>query len=176
MYQGKVIRLRAYCKEDAKLAQTYLNDAETRSFLAPNVPFPYTLGDEESWVASQGVGSKDYNFAIETLDGDRYIGGCGLVDLDWKNRHSKVGIFIGDKTLWGKGYGTDAMNVLLDFIFNEMGLLKVMLDVYDFNKRAIKSYEKSGFVVEGVRKKELYRGGAFHDIIRMIKFSPLEVY
>lgn len=80
--------------------------------------------------------------AIETLDEGRYIGGCGINSLDWKNSVATVGIFIGDKNYWGKGYGTDAMKVLLRFIFEQMNINKVKLFVYSFNERAIKSYEK----------------------------------
>lgn len=77
------------------------------------------------------------------------------------------GIFIGDKKYWGKGYGTDAMRVLVKFIFEQMNIHKVKLNVYSFNERAIKSYEKCGFKVEGVLRQEIFRDGRYYDEIIM---------
>jgi len=78
-----------------------------------------------------------------------------------------IGIFIGDKSFWGKGYGTEAIELLTDFIFNEMNINKVKLNVYSFNKRAVRCYEKCGFVREGVLRQEIYREGRYHDDIVM---------
>jgi RimJ/RimL family protein N-acetyltransferase len=78
-----------------------------------------------------------------------------------------VGIFIGDKNYWGKGYGTDAMSVLVKFIFEQMNIHKVKLNVFSYNERAIKSYEKCGFKVEGVLRQEIFRDGKYYDEIIM---------
>lgn len=83
----------------------------------------------------------------------------------------EVGIFIGLKKFQNKGYGTDAMNILIDFIFKEMNINKIKLDVYEFNNKAIKCYEKCGFKKEAILKMELFRKGKFHDIIRMVLFK-----
>ena len=74
-----------------------------------------------------------------------------------------MGIFIGDKNYWSKGYGTDAMRTLLRFAFGEANLHRVELEVFAFNPRAIRTYEKAGFELEGVRKQALFREGAWHD-------------
>jgi len=166
MFTGEKVRLRAYEKEDIKKAQEYINDPEIKHLLTPNVPFPITLADETKFIEGISAFKDEYSFAIETLD-SLYIGGCGLNRVDWKNRSCIVGIFIGDKSYWGKGYGTDAMNVLIKFIFDEMNLNRIQLNVYSYNERAIKSYEKSGFVKEGVLRQALYKGGAYHDEIIM---------
>ena len=171
MYTGKLVRLREYRKEDLPTVVSYLNNPEVKKYMKPGVPFPLTLTDEEKWFEHQSFLNPNYNFAIETQSDGKYIGGCGLKDVDWKNRHTEVGIFIGDVEYQGKGYGTDAMNVLIDFIFKEMDLNKIKLDVYAFNERAIKSYEKCGFVVEGRFKDELFRFGKYHDTIRMALFK-----
>ena len=88
-------------------------------------------------------------------------------EVDWKNGHGTVGIFIGQEAYLGRGYGTDAMRVLVDFIFNETNLNKLRLNVFAFNERAIKSYKKCGFVVEGTHRQELFRYGRYHDELRM---------
>lgn len=167
MYEGQKVRLREYRKDDIKLAQEYINDPELKKLLHPGIPYLYTLEDEEKWFNNLSATNELYNFAIETLADKKYIGGCGLNNLDWKNSVATVGIFIGDKDYWGKGYGTDAMNVLVNFIFEQMNINKVKLHVFSFNERAIKSYEKSGFIREGVLRKEIYKDGKYYDDIVM---------
>jgi RimJ/RimL family protein N-acetyltransferase len=163
MYTGEKIRLREYRKEDIPKALKFMNDPEIKRFLTPGIPFLYTLEDETKWYDGQSALKDTYNFAIESLDEKNYIGGCGINSLDWKNSVAVVGIYIGEKTFWGKGYGTDAMNVLIKFIFEQMNINKIKLNVYDFNQRAVKSYEKSGFVKEGVLRQEIYKDGKYHD-------------
>lgn len=163
MYTGEKVRLREYRKEDVTKALKFMNDPEIKRFLTPGIPFLYTLEDETKWIDGQSAMKELYNFAIESLDEKNYIGGCGINSLDWKNSVAVVGIYIGEKTFWGKGYGTDAMNVLIKFIFEQMNINKIKLNVYDFNERAVKSYEKSGFVKEGVLRQEIYKDGKYHD-------------
>jgi RimJ/RimL family protein N-acetyltransferase len=171
MYTGKLVRLRAYKKEDLPLAQVWLNDPEMKTNLAPGIPYPYTLEDEEKWYLGNTSSNNDvYTFAIEDLATGSYIGGCGINWVDWKNSRAMVGIAIGNKDFLGKGYGTDAMEVLVAFIFNQMNIRKIKLMVYAFNERAIQSYKKCGFVVEGVKKLEVFKNGAYHDEIEMALF------
>lgn len=163
MYTGKKVRLRAYEKEDIIYAWKYINDEEIKRLLMPGIPYPLTLEEEEKWFQEQSAFKDTYNFAIETLDEGKYIGGCGINHLDWKNSVATVGIFIGDKDYLSKGYGTDAMNTLVGFIFNQMNINKVKLNVYSFNERAIKSYKKSGFKTEGTLRQEIFRDGKYYD-------------
>ena len=163
MYTGKLVNLREYRKEDVPMAQAYLNQPEIKRLLAPNIPFLYTLEDEYKWYEGRSAMKDLYNFAIETIDTKKYIGGCGINHLDWKNSTATIGIFIGDSEYWGKGYGTDAMRVLIRFIFEQMNIHKVKLNVYAFNERAIKSYQKIGFVHEGTLRQEIFKDGKYHD-------------
>lgn len=167
MYKGEKIRLREYKKEDIKLAQEYVNDSEIKKLLNPGIPFLYTYEDEEKWYENLSASKDTYNFAIETLEDKKYIGGCGINEVDWKNSYVVIGIFIGDKDYLGKGYGTDAMKVLMHFIFEQMNIHKIKLNVFSFNKRAIKSYEKCGFKVEGILRDELFVDGKYHDEVSM---------
>lgn len=167
MYTGKLVRLREYRKEDIPLAQGYLNDYETRTFLNPGLPYPYTLADEEKWFEKNSANNDIYSFAIETLAGGQYIGGCGINELAWKSRVAEIGIFIGDKDYWGKGYGTDAMEALTRFCFEQLNMHKVRLRVHAFNERARHCYEKCGFQVEGVLREEIFSRGQYHDDIAM---------
>ena len=78
---------------------------------------------------------------------------------------------IGDKDYWGKGYGTDTMKTLITFIFNNMNINKIRLSTFSFNERAIKSYKKCGFTVEGVLKNEIFKDGKYYDEIIMSIFK-----
>lgn len=167
MYTGQKIRLREYRREDVKNAQDYINDPEVKKLLHPGIPFLFTYEDEMKWFDSLSATKENYSFAIETLEDGRYIGGCGINHINWKNSVITVGIFIGDKNYWGKGYGTDAMKTLVKFIFEQMNINKIKLQVFSFNERAIKSYEKCGFKVEGILRKEIFRDGKYHDEIIM---------
>lgn len=108
-----------------------------------------------------------YIFAIVDLESDALIGNCGLDNVDLINRSSECGIFIGNKQFWNKGYGTEAMCLLLDYAFSLLNLQSVMLQVYDFNTRAIRSYHKCGFKEIGRRRKARIIAGAAHDVIFM---------
>ncbi|KKC30494.1 acetyltransferase [Caldanaerobacter subterraneus subsp. pacificus DSM 12653] len=163
LFTGEKVKLRAYRKEDVELALKYINDPEVKRYLTPGIPYPLTLEDEYKWFESLSSSKDTYSFAIETLEDGKYIGGCGINEIDWKNKVAVVGIFIGDKEYWGKGYGTDAMKVLIRFIFEQMNMNRVELYVYSYNTRAIKSYEKCGFVKEGVLRKRMFRDGRYYD-------------
>jgi len=106
-------------------------------------------------------------FAILTRAENKLIGNCGLHGVDPKNRSAVFGIFIGDKDYWDKGYGTDTTRTLLRFAFGELGLNRVELEVYAYNPRAMRAYEKAGFRRDGVRRQALFREGKFHDIYLM---------
>lgn len=167
MYNGKKIRLRAYRREDMPKAQEFMNDYEMRNLLATGVLYPILLEQEEKWYESLISTKDNYSFAIETLEDGKYIGGCGINKIDWNSRVITVGIFIGDKDYWGKGYGTDAMRVLVDFIFSQMNMNKIKLNVFSFNKRAMRCYEKCGFKVDGILRQEIFRDGQYYDDIVM---------
>lgn len=167
MYIGEKIKLREYKKEDLIFAQQYVNDPEIKGLLHPGIPFLYTFEDEQKWYDTLSATNDTYSFAIETIEDKKYIGGCGINSVDWKNSFVEVGIFIGDNNYWSKGYGTDAMKTLIEFIFNQMNINKIKLKVFSFNERAIKSYKKCGFEKEGVLRQEIFRNGKYHDEIVM---------
>jgi len=167
MYAGKLVRLREPRKNDLEKTRAFLNDCETRDYMNPGIAYPYTAADAEKWFEKISANHDTYHFAIETLDTGKYIGGCGINAVNWKIRAAELEIFIGDKDYRGKGYGTDAMEVLIDFCFSEMNLNKIILMVHSFNERALRCYEKCGFNVEGVLRREVFRHGRYYDRIAM---------
>ncbi|MCR1952820.1 GNAT family N-acetyltransferase [Clostridium sp. DSM 100503] len=172
MYIGKLVRLRAYKEEDIERAVEFINDEEVKKFLDSNIPFPMTKWQEEEWVRSRKANVDfTYDFAIEDLETGKYIGGCSINECDVKNRTCVIGIMIGDKEYWSKGYGSDSLKVLTKFIFEEVNMNKIKLKVFSFNTRAIACYKKVGFKEEGILKKEVYRNGKYHDEILMAIFK-----
>jgi RimJ/RimL family protein N-acetyltransferase len=166
--EGKLVRLRAYESSDVDATLKWVNDDEVRQFLeGGTLTYPVSRAQQEQFVegASRPADNRK-TFAIETLNGE-YLGSINLHEIDWINRRAEIGIVIGIKQHWGKGYGTDAMRVLLRLAFDKMNLHRVYLRVYAFNKRAIASYEKCGFRREGVLREQRYHNGKYHDAILM---------
>jgi RimJ/RimL family protein N-acetyltransferase len=169
-FSGKKIRLRPYDRADIDAILELINDESIKQYLMPGVALMFNRKDEENFIDSQSALSPErHSFAIERISDGAYLGGCGFVGIDWKSRHGKVGIFLGER-FTGKGYGSEAMELLINFGFWEMNLNKIKLEVYSFNPRAIRVYEKLGFETEGVFKQELFRHGSYHDVISMALF------
>lgn len=97
----------------------------------------------------------------------RFIGAIRLWRISERNRSAMLTIFIGERSHWGKGYGSDALRLALREAFGPMDLHRVELHVFEYNHRAIRSYEKVGFIREGVRRQALLRGGRYYDILVM---------
>ena len=113
---GKLVRLRAYEKSDLDAVMKWVNDEEVTDLLGgAMLTYPVSSSAEEKFIeAAAGSSEKQKNFVIETLADRRYIGTISFNVIDWLNRSAGLGIVIGDKSLWGKGYGTDAARLRQD--------------------------------------------------------------
>ncbi len=167
--EGKSVRLRAYEKSDLDAVMKWINDEEVTDLLGGEMlAYPVSSLAEEKFIeAAAGSSDRQKNFAIETLVERRYIGAISFNVIDWRNRSAGLGVVIGDKSLWGKGYGTDAMRVMMRLAFDKMNLHRLWLHVHDYNRRAIASYEKCGFKREGVLRDYHFARGRYHDTIVM---------
>ena len=123
----------------------------------------------EEWITKEleDENSSPFVFMIRTLQDDRLIGELGLDGLQWNHGDAYVGISLGERQDWGKGFGTDAMRVLLRYAFTELNLQRVSLNVFEYNPRAVYSYQKAGFTYEGRQRKFLNRAGRRWDLIFM---------
>ena len=164
MWHGEKVELAAVQREYLPRYVEWLNDWEIARYLMPGMPQPITLEGEVEWFESRQKDRNNFVFAILALPEKNLIGNCGLHNVDLKNRCAVFGIFVGDKEYWSKGYGTDATRTMLRFAFEQLGLNRVELEVYDFNPRALRAYEKAGFRRDGTRRQALYRDADFHDI------------
>lgn len=162
MYQGKLVRLRAFDNSDLMYALSISNDYDVMRTASAGILYPTTVEDQARFMSNQtSYSAGDYQFAVERLDNGRFIGQCGLMQVNWKNRRAEMGIML-DKDAIGQGYGTDAVATLCKFAFNEMNLHKLKAVVFDFNTAAIRCYEKCGFQMEGQLKDEVFREGKYH--------------
>ena len=146
MITGDKVVLRDKNMADARDDYTWKSDAElSRLDASPRltVGFSQFLVDYAGQLRSPASGSRQ--FAIDTKDG-KHIGNCGYYNVDEDRGEAEVGITIGDRNYWSRGYGTDAMKALVDYIFGETGLNRVYLKSLDWNIRAHRSFQKNGFV------------------------------
>jgi RimJ/RimL family protein N-acetyltransferase len=162
--RGERVFLRAGERSDIANFVRWLSDGETTSYLSMRSPMSVAM--EEKWfedmLARQGKDA--YHFVICMLDDGRPIGTLGLFAIDYVNGNAGIGISIGEKALWGQGLGTDAMNAIVDFGFGMLRLERLWLEVYDFNKRARRSYDKCGFTLEGVERRAIFKNGRHIDV------------
>jgi RimJ/RimL family protein N-acetyltransferase len=130
----------------------------------------FTRTDIEAWCRSRAEAPGRYDWAVVETGGGGWLGECALNDIDTDNESASFRIAL-DRRL-GQGLGTEATGLVLDFAFGELGLYRVELEVFDFNLRAQKSYAKSGFTVEGVKRGGLLWEGVRHDVICMAALRP----
>jgi RimJ/RimL family protein N-acetyltransferase len=166
MILGKKVRLRAYREDDLKNSIAWLNNGGVTRFLLHMRP--WSIVEERAWIerAMRNEDPANVALVVETADGE-YVGAIALMQIDQRNRNAEAGIVIGRPEDWGRGLGTEAMLLLLRHAFEELNLHRVMLRVYTFNERGIRSYKRLGFEEEGRQREALFRHGAWHDVILM---------
>ena len=169
MICGDRIRLRADERADLPHFVEWLNDQEVRDGLSYYLPLSQV--EEEQWFENMLKSPRDeHPFAIEirTEDGGwKLIGNCGLFDFNWRCRSAEVGIFIGDKSCWNQGYGTEVMRLMLKHGFESVNLNRIFLRVFATNLRAIRCYEKAGFGSEGRLREAEFKNGQYVDFVLM---------
>ncbi len=108
-----------------------------------------------------------FRFCIRSLKDDVLIGSMDIWVHSWTQAEGWIGISIGERDYWGKGYGTDAMRLIVQYGFIELNLRRISLGVHAYNERAVKSYEKVGFTLEGRMRGEGFRDGVHFDGVWM---------
>ena len=164
--RGDLVGLGPIQRDFIPLYQRWMNDFETTRFLDYQ-PRPVTLEQETAWYEHTANNRDEITFSIYELRTNCPIGNCGLHSLDLRNRRSEVGILIGDPEARGKGYGTEAMRLLVDFAFTALGLHSVMLWTYEYNLAGQRCYAKVGFSEMGRRRAARWHAGRFWDEIAM---------
>ena len=164
---GKKLYLRGIEEEDLEGRYfDWLNDYEVTKYMESG-SFPNTVEKMQEYFKNVGRSNNNVLLAIVDKKTDKHIGNVRLGPINWIHRTSFLGIMIGEKDFWGKGYGTEALKLIMDYAFNRLNLHKISAGMNASNKPSIRAYEKAGFKVEGQRKDELYVNGEYHDVIIM---------
>jgi RimJ/RimL family protein N-acetyltransferase len=170
LLEGELVRLTAENPEDlADLYSRWAADSELWRFESTDWAYTRSPRATKKWLEKMLLepDGNNFFFSLRTLDGDRLIGDVGLDGVRWVHKDTFVGIAITDREYWGKGYGTDAMRVILRYAFTELNLHRVTLNTFGYNPRAIRSYEKAGFRHEGSLRGVLNREGKRWDLVYM---------
>jgi RimJ/RimL family protein N-acetyltransferase len=171
LFTGELVRLVAPDPEVAAgLFSRWGQDSEYLRLLDNDPARMFSAKKIKEWLEKDFVEAEpadNFLFMIRTLAEERLIGFVGLDGIRWNHGNSYVGIGLGEREYWGKGYGTDAMRLVLRYAFAELNLHRVSLTVFEYNPRAIRSYKKAGFVVEGRARQFLNRDGHRWDLIYM---------
>lgn len=166
MIQGKLINLRPLKESDLDEIMKWINNLEVTKYLSSLI-FPVSRLEEEKYLEKMmSKNDEQKNMVIENME-RQYIGQISLVHIDWKNRNAELGIVIGNKKDWGKGYGTEAIKMVLDYGFHQMNLNNIYLWVFEYNPRGIRCYEKCGFKKDGTLRKSHFYQGKYHNEILM---------
>jgi RimJ/RimL family protein N-acetyltransferase len=168
LFRGDLVRLTS--EEPETSAQAYARWNQDSEFvrLLDNDPVRlWSAKKQREQAETEKNPAQWIEFMLRTLDDDRLIGFVGLFWLNLSQGEAFTGIGIGEKDLWGKGFGTDAMRLILRYAFTELNLRRVSLMVFEYNQRALRSYLKAGFVEEGRMRGVLSREGQRWDSIYM---------
>lgn len=163
--EGERVFLRPIGTEDSELYFRSLFNKETRMLTGTQKHF--TLEQIHQYIANKGQDSSSVLLLICLCENDQVIGDVQIGDIDSKNRSAFIRISIDQNAYQGKGYGSEALLLMLDYGFGILNLHRIELNVFAFNERAIHTYEKLGFQREGVQRQALYYNHAYHDSILM---------
>ena len=168
--KGEFVRLGAVDPEELSRAfARWSRDSEFKRLLdADPIRIQSQMGSQK-WLEKEIEEQKvnQHWFTIRTLADDKLLGDIDLYIVNWASGDAFVGLGIGEREFWNNGYGTDAMKVILRYAFTEVNLHRVTLTVFEYNPRAIRSYEKAGFRHEGRLRGFLNREGKRWDSLFM---------
>lgn len=181
MITGDRVRFRGVERGDLPTFVKWLNDPEVRQGIL--IHHPFSQAEEENWYNEMLTHPMDEHVlgiearlsethAVETLPPPvqehwKLIGSLAFTNIDWRNRSSEFGIMIGEKGYWNQGYGTEAVRLLLKHGFCTLNLNRIFLHVFENNPRAIRAYEKAGFVHEGRLRQAEFKDGRYIDTLVM---------
>ena len=170
MMEGKAVRLRSVELSDVEELAKGWNNLELRNLVGAASLGPTSRGEEEEWIKNtwkERQERRSFVFAIEETSNKKLLGTVSLFNCDWINRSATLGIAIYGSENWGKGYGSEAIRLVLDFAFKNLNFNRVELETFDFNERAQRCFRKVGFKEIGRKRKARFIDGAYRDVIVM---------
>ncbi|MCI0393914.1 MAG: GNAT family N-acetyltransferase [Chloroflexi bacterium] len=163
--QGEKVRLTAVTKDDLPAIARWYEDAAFGRLSDAAPAMPRSAEQWAKWLEEQQGDKNVFLFGIRPVNGNELLGYADINGILWTHGNGWIGIGLGDRGSWGKGYGREAMALILKFAFDELNLHRVQLTVFSYNERAIALYEKLGFTREGVYREHLLRDGRRYDML-----------
>ena len=167
-YFKKIVGERVYLspinKDDFEIYTKWLNDYAVSGGLG-NYRQMLSLNREQKIL--EDLTAEGHNYAIVRIEDDTLIGNAGLAEIDHINRRATIGLFIGEAENRGKGYGSEALRLLVDFGFKFLNLHNIMLHVHSDNVQGIACYKKVGFREFGRRRDAIFKDGKYFDDVHM---------
>lgn len=161
--EGEHLQLRRLRPEDVGTTYVgWLNDAETVRYTEARHG-RHTLESVREFVAACQARSDVHLWGIFELAGGAHVGNIKLGPIDAFHRRASIGLLIGERSRWGRGYATEAIGIAVRLGFGELGLHKLTAGVIAGNEPSLKAFRKNGFVVEGVRRRHSLVDGAWRD-------------
>jgi RimJ/RimL family protein N-acetyltransferase len=165
MLTGDRVTLRAIRQSDYDRLAEFKNDLEAEVLSGGEPPRPRPNQTVAEFFDGLVKDKETVNFAIEA-DGS-IIGDIGLFHIDRISGSAEFGIGIGDRDYWGKGYGREAIGLLVDYGFRHQNLRRIWLETFSSNERAIRCYRAVGFVEEGRSRQHVWSDGQYVDLVHM---------
>ncbi len=166
MLKGKNVLLRPVKMSDLPMLLKWFNDPEITQYLLIYLPI-MEIG-ERKWIEDLNTikAASDLVFIIEAIEksGNVPIGDCGLHHINQKDQNAELGIAIGEKKYWSKGFGTEAARLLIDYGFNQLNLNRIYAGAIEYNKKSIGMQKKVGFKREGCQRKAIFKNGRFWNL------------
>jgi len=162
---GENIYLRPFERSDLDYIRKWYNDPELRGSI--EITEPYNSVKAEQWFDNVCKDDQRIWFAIVLKENDAVVGECGLLRMFYAWKTTDLTMIIGERDAQGKGYGSEAMRLLLDYAFGCLGFHRVALGVAGFNEDAIRFYERHGFKREGIQREGYYYNHKYHDFVMM---------
>ena len=164
--RGKRVYLRAYEPEDDEHSLRWFNDPLITQWLDAGA-FPLSRQSQKERAERFRTNSEDLVLAVCKEENDLHIGNVGFHNISYTTRNAEIGVVIGERTLHGKGYGSEAIELMVKYGFESLNLRRIYLRVLMNNEAALKSYEKLGFQKEGVFREHAYKDGQYLDQVIM---------
>jgi [ribosomal protein S5]-alanine N-acetyltransferase len=163
--QGERLYLREVRPADVNEAYyRWMNDPGVTRYLESRF-FPNDADSLRDYVRDRLKDRNSVFLAIVLKEGDRHIGNIKLGPIDWIHRLADVGVLIGEKDCWGKGYASEAIGLVVRLAFSRLNLHKLTAGFYAANKGSEKAFGNNGFVVEGIRKSHRFCEGSYTDTV-----------
>lgn len=155
------ITLKLVEKEDLVKRVEWINDSDIQYTL--NYDYPTSIAKTYKWFEKIIVDTSRIDFSIFSKKENKYIGFCGLIDINYRVKKAELYITIGEKSIWGNGYGTEVYKILMEYAFRELGLNKTYIYYLSHNKGTEKIMEKIDWTVEGLLRQDKYSHGKIVD-------------